>query len=99
MNLDRTRSAPGTESDWPWYIYASRHPSRCWCIRSRHACNTNLPAAQRTWDGVSDRIVVVDDDLGKSGASAAGRAGFQRVVTEVSLDHVGIILDVEMSRL
>jgi len=47
----------------------------------------------------SDRIVVVDDDLGKSGASAAGRAGFQRVVTEVSLDHVGIILGVEMSRL
>ena len=47
----------------------------------------------------SDRIVLVDDDLGKSGASAAGRAGFQRVVTEVSLDHVGIILGVEMSRL
>jgi DNA invertase Pin-like site-specific DNA recombinase len=45
------------------------------------------------------RVVVIDDDLGKSGVSADGRPGFQRLVTEVSLDHVGIILGVEMSRL
>ena len=45
------------------------------------------------------RVVVIDDDLGKSGASADGRPGFQRLVTEVSLGHVGIILGVEMSRL
>jgi DNA invertase Pin-like site-specific DNA recombinase len=45
------------------------------------------------------RVVVIDDDLGKSGTSAAGRAGFQRLVSEVSLDQVGIILGVEMSRL
>ena len=45
------------------------------------------------------RVLVIDDDLGKSGASAEGRAGFQRLVTEVSLDRVGIILGVEMSRL
>lgn len=47
----------------------------------------------------SERIVVIDDDLGKSGASADGRAGFQRLVSEVSLDHVGLILGIEMSRL
>jgi DNA invertase Pin-like site-specific DNA recombinase len=45
------------------------------------------------------RVVVIDDDLGKSGTSAEGRAGFQRLVSEVSLDHVGLILGVEMSRL
>src|SRR6266496_3136969 len=45
------------------------------------------------------RVVVIDDDLGKSGASADGRPGFQRLVTEVSLDHVGMSLGVEMSRL
>jgi DNA invertase Pin-like site-specific DNA recombinase len=44
-------------------------------------------------------VLVIDDDLGKSGASAEGRAGFQRLVSEVSLDHVGLILGVEMSRL
>ncbi len=46
-----------------------------------------------------ERILLIDDDLGKSGASAQDRAGFQRLVSEVSLNHVGLILGVEMSRL
>jgi DNA invertase Pin-like site-specific DNA recombinase len=46
-----------------------------------------------------DRIVVIDDDLGRSGATAEGRPGFQRLVAEVGLDHVGLILGIEMSRL
>ncbi len=46
-----------------------------------------------------DRVMVIDDDLGRSGASAEGRPGFQRLVAEVGLDHVGLILGVEMSRL
>lgn len=46
-----------------------------------------------------DRVLVIDDDQGKSGATAEGRLGFQRLVSEVSLDHVGIILGIEMSRL
>ncbi len=47
----------------------------------------------------ASRILVIDDDQGKSGTSAQGRVGFQRLVSEVSLDHVGIIFGVEMSRL
>src|SRR5712692_5582497 len=47
----------------------------------------------------ASRILVIDDDLGKSGTSAQGRVGFQRLVSEVSLDHVGMIFGVEMSRL
>jgi len=46
-----------------------------------------------------DRILVIDEDLGHSGASADGRLGFQRLLSEVALDHVGIILGIEMSRL
>lgn len=46
-----------------------------------------------------ESIVVIDDDLGRSGKSAEGRPGFQRLVAEVSLGHVGLILGVEMSRL
>lgn len=45
------------------------------------------------------RILVIDDDLGLSGASAENRAGFQRLLAEVSLDHVGLVLGAEMSRL
>lgn len=45
------------------------------------------------------RIEVIDDDLGISGRSIEGRAGFQRLLAEVSLEHVGIVLGIEMSRL
>jgi DNA invertase Pin-like site-specific DNA recombinase len=47
----------------------------------------------------AERIVVIDSDLGQSGASAADRAGFQRLVTEVSLGRAGIVLGLEVSRL
>ena len=47
----------------------------------------------------ASRILVIDEDLGKSGSSTQGRSGFQRLVSEVSLDHVGIIFGLEMSRL
>ena len=46
-----------------------------------------------------DRIIVIDSDLGLSGASAADREGFQRLVTEVSLGRAGIVLGLEVSRL
>lgn len=46
-----------------------------------------------------DRVVVIDNDLGQSGASAADREGFQRLVTEVSLGRAGIVLGLEVSRL
>jgi DNA invertase Pin-like site-specific DNA recombinase len=46
-----------------------------------------------------DRILVIDDDQGKSGTTAEGRLGFQRLLAEVGLDHVGLILGIEMSRL
>ena len=43
--------------------------------------------------------MVIDDDLGQSGAQAAGRAGFQRLVADVGLGQVGIVLSLEVSRL
>jgi DNA invertase Pin-like site-specific DNA recombinase len=43
--------------------------------------------------------VTIMDDLGVSAAGFAHRAGFQHMVTEVSLGHVGIILCFEASRL
>jgi DNA invertase Pin-like site-specific DNA recombinase len=49
------------------------------------------------WD--ERQIVVIDSDLGHSGASAADRAGFQKLVAEVSRGRVGIVLVLEVSRL
>lgn len=46
-----------------------------------------------------EQIMVVDDDLGRSAASALDRPGFQRLVAEVGLGHVGLVLGIEVSRL
>lgn len=46
-----------------------------------------------------ETVVVIDDDLGRSGATIEGRLGFQRLVAEVGLGNVGLVLGVEMSRL
>jgi len=45
------------------------------------------------------RVVVIDEDQGQSGKYVEGRSGFQRLVAEVGLNHVGLVLGVEMSRL
>ena len=47
----------------------------------------------------AERIVVIDQDLGQSGASAADREGFQRLVAEVGLGRVGLVMGLEVSRL
>ena len=46
-----------------------------------------------------EQIVVIDSDLGQSGASAVDREGFQRLVAEVGLGKAGIVLGLEVSRL
>jgi DNA invertase Pin-like site-specific DNA recombinase len=47
----------------------------------------------------SEQIVVIDSDQGQSGASAADREGFQRLVAEVGVGRAGIVLGLEVSRL
>jgi len=46
-----------------------------------------------------DQVEVIDEDQGHSGSTAEGRYGFHRLLAEVGLDHVGIILGIELSRL
>ena len=47
----------------------------------------------------TESVVVIDDDLARSGAEAAHRTGFQRLVADVGLGQVGLILGIEVSRL
>src|SRR5947208_4671053 len=47
----------------------------------------------------SGSVSVVDEDLGRSGASSEGRIGFKELVAEVGLGQVGLILALETSRL
>jgi DNA invertase Pin-like site-specific DNA recombinase len=47
----------------------------------------------------ADRVVVIDEDQGLSGKFSENRSGFRRLLTEVTMDHVGLVLGLELSRL
>ena len=46
-----------------------------------------------------DQIVVIDEDLGRTGSGAVERSGFERMASDVALGRIGIILGLEVSRL
>ena len=46
-----------------------------------------------------ERTRVIDEDLGKSGASAIEREGFQQLIAEIGLGRVGLVLSLDASRL
>ncbi|MFI6803243.1 recombinase family protein, partial [Streptosporangium canum] len=45
------------------------------------------------------RVLVIDEDLGRSAAGGLERPGFARLVTEITMGRVGVVLGLEMSRL
>ena len=47
----------------------------------------------------AERVLVIDEDQGQSGKSADNRTGFQRLLAELTMEHVGLVLGLEMSRL
>src|SRR5512147_1496800 len=46
-----------------------------------------------------DRVLIIDDDQGVSARTAGVRGGFQRLLAEVTMEHVGLIVGIEMSRI
>jgi DNA invertase Pin-like site-specific DNA recombinase len=54
------------------------------------ACELGWPA---------ERILVIDEDLGLTGAGTVARSGFARLTAEVALARVGLVLGLEVSRL
>jgi DNA invertase Pin-like site-specific DNA recombinase len=70
---------------------------------TRHGESTEMQyelverAARLGWP--ADRIKIIDEDLGKSGASAQNRLGFQHLIAEIGLAHVGLVVSLDASRL
>ena len=81
------------------FISDNPRPSRSSNIGSRRLgiFPRALRREVRGWP--KDRVEVVDEDQGHSGQSVEGRLGFQYLLAEIGLDHVGIIFGLEMSRL
>lgn len=75
---------------------------------TEHQVLENIESQQRQYELVhlaqhygwgEDQIIVIDDDLGRSASSTAGRTGFARLVADVALHNAGIIFGLEVSRL
>src|SRR5258707_7885551 len=94
-----------------WKVTAS-HRSRAAVIYVRQSTllqvEGNRESTARQYDLVSrarelgwprTAVTVIDEDLGLSGASAAGRAGFAELAAQVGMGQVGIVLALEVSRL
>lgn len=70
---------------------------------NRHRESTDLQyhlverAVQYGWP--RERVQVIDEDLGKSGASATERQGFHHLIAEIGLGRVGLVLSFDASRL
>jgi DNA invertase Pin-like site-specific DNA recombinase len=104
--VDRLASLGPTSKISPWHLervavvyvrQSTTHQVRVHTESTR--LQYGLVSRAHAYGWTSERIVVIDDDLGKSGTTSVGRAGFELLVTEVSLGHVGLILGLEMSRL
>jgi DNA invertase Pin-like site-specific DNA recombinase len=107
-------SLPHVTEEWRWYAekILPRHLERLAVVYVRQSTMQQVLEHQEStrlqyglvrravaWGWPEARVLVIDEDLGRSGTSAERRQGFQRLVAEVGLDHVGVILGVEMSRL
>ena len=67
--------------------------------RESTARQYDLAARARELGWPASAVTVIDEDLGISGRSAAGRAGFADLASQVGLGQVGIVLSLECSRL
>src|SRR6266699_3162926 len=94
-----------------WKVTAS-HRSRAAVIYVRQSTllqvERNRESTARQYDLVSrarelgwprTAVTVIDEDLGVSGAPAAGRSGFAELAAQVGMGQVGIVLALECSRL
>ena len=82
------------------YIYV-RQSTLAQTVRNTEslARQYDLAGRARELGWAEHQVVVVDDDLGRSGASAHGRKGFSDLVADVGLGKAGIVLSLECSRL
>jgi DNA invertase Pin-like site-specific DNA recombinase len=74
-------------------------PHQVACNRESTDLQYQLRQRAVTLGWADDRVLVIDDDQGISGSSVENRPGFQRLLAEVSLGHVGVVFGREMSRL
>jgi DNA invertase Pin-like site-specific DNA recombinase len=84
-----------------WAVIYVRQSSPHQVAENRESADLQYQLRRRAVDygWEHTRVLVIDDDQGISGRSIEGRLGFQRLLAEISLGHVGIVFGREVSRL
>jgi hypothetical protein len=100
MNLEAHEKVSAEQLNKEAYLYVRQSTLRQ-VVENTESTERQYALRQRAialgWP--DDRIVVIDSDLGQSGATAADREGFQRLVTEVGMGRAGLVMGLEVSRL
>ena len=78
-----------------------RQSSQFQVINNRESADvqTGFCTLAVAWGWPTSRVIIIDEDQAQSATSAETRAGFQWLLSEVNLDHIGIILGFQVSRL
>lgn len=105
--LPSARATPGARAKIQaahlerWAIVYVRQSSPKQVLENRESTARQYAFAEQAvaWGWPRERVLTIDEDLGKSGRTAEGRSGFQHLAAEVTLNHVGLVLGLEMSRL
>jgi DNA invertase Pin-like site-specific DNA recombinase len=84
-----------------WAVVYVRQSSPQQVLRHTESAKVqaNLRQQALQWGWPAERIRIIDQDQGRTGTTAAGRDGFRELLAEISLEHVGLVLGLQMSRL
>src|SRR2546429_9466079 len=93
------RSRAGIVTGWRSSMAVSRRASRSPITARPARLQYGLTGRAAALGWPASRVMVIDEDLGRSAANAAERPGFARLAAELTMGHVGLVLGLEMSRL
>ncbi len=99
LELLRSKVTAAHQAKWAYVYIRQSSLSQV----TRHGESTDLQyqlverAIQLGWP--RERVKTIDEDLGKSGTSTENRLGFQYLIAEIGLAHVGLVVSLDASRL
>src|SRR3989442_7728991 len=100
MNTETHQKITATHLKRNAYLYVRQSTMRQ-VVENTESTQRQYVLSQRaiTLGWRKEQMIVIDSDLGQSGASAVDREGFQKLVGETGMGRAGIVLGLEVSRL
>lgn len=84
---------------WAIVYVRQSHPQQVLRHRESAQVQTNLRQRASDWGWPAERIRVLAGDQGCSGSTTAGRDDFAWLLSEITLEHVGLVLGFQINRL